>query len=89
MCVSKKLKLLLDKEIIFCQVTFQKIRRGSREAHTYLKIILIKKLKQSEDDEVEDEETYVFFTSKLKVSRVVYTTVPIEYPDTSPEQCII
>jgi len=26
-----------------------------------------------------------FFTSKLRVSRVIYTTVPVEYPDTSPE----
>ncbi|GBC07795.1 hypothetical protein RclHR1_00770008 [Rhizophagus clarus] len=40
--------------------------------------------KDSEEEE-KNEETYVFFTSILRVSRVVYTTVPVEYPDTSPE----
>ncbi|GES85594.1 hypothetical protein GLOIN_2v1773466 [Rhizophagus clarus] len=44
----------------------------------------VKGSKDSEEEE-KNEETYVFFTSILRVSRVVYTTVPVEYPDTSPE----
>ncbi|CAB4422151.1 unnamed protein product [Rhizophagus irregularis] len=37
------------------------------------------------ENELESEETLAFFTSQLRVPKVIYTTVPIEYPDTSSE----
>ena len=40
---------------------------------------------ESDESELENEETFAFFTSQLRVPKVIYTTVPIEYPDTSPE----
>ena len=55
-------------------------------------LFLINKTKQDKDDtnedKSEDEEndgTFAFFTSKLQVSKVIYTTVPVKYPDTFPE----
>ncbi|EXX53267.1 hypothetical protein RirG_245550 [Rhizophagus irregularis DAOM 197198w] len=35
-----------------------------------------------DDNELEVEEVFAF-TSKLRVLKVIYTTVPVEYPDTS------
>ncbi|GBB97670.1 hypothetical protein RclHR1_30310001 [Rhizophagus clarus] len=37
------------------------------------------------EKELESEETLAFFTSKLRVFKVIYTTVPIKYPDTPSE----
>uniref|UniRef100_U9T6F6 Uncharacterized protein n=1 Tax=Rhizophagus irregularis (strain DAOM 181602 / DAOM 197198 / MUCL 43194) TaxID=747089 RepID=U9T6F6_RHIID len=38
---------------------------------------------KSEDDE--NNGTVAFFTSKLQVPKIIYTTVPVEYPETSLE----
>ncbi|PKB94436.1 hypothetical protein RhiirA5_438789 [Rhizophagus irregularis] len=38
---------------------------------------------KSEDDE--NDGTVAFFTSKLQVPKIIYTTVPVEYPETSLE----
>ena len=37
------------------------------------------------ENELVNKETFAFFTSQLRVSKVIFTTVPIEYPETSPE----
>ncbi|RIA80813.1 hypothetical protein C1645_838034 [Glomus cerebriforme] len=42
-------------------------------------------LGKDNNDEIESKETYAFFTFKLRVSRVIHTTVLIEYPDTFSE----
>ncbi|PKY31401.1 hypothetical protein RhiirB3_393301 [Rhizophagus irregularis] len=39
---------------------------------------------KSEDDE--NDETVAFFTSKLQVPKIIYTTVFVEYPETSLEE---
>ncbi|CAB4397338.1 unnamed protein product [Rhizophagus irregularis] len=41
-----------------------------------------------DDNELEVEEVFAF-TSKLRVPKVIYTTVPIEYPDTSAEGVLL
>ncbi|CAB4397635.1 unnamed protein product [Rhizophagus irregularis] len=38
---------------------------------------------KSKDDE--NDGTVAFFTSKLQVPKIIYTTVPVEYPETSLE----
>ncbi|PKB95238.1 hypothetical protein RhiirA5_404684 [Rhizophagus irregularis] len=32
-----------------------------------------------------ENETFAFFTTQLQVPKVIYTAVPVEYPETSPE----
>ena len=55
-------------------------------------LFLINKTKQDKDNTNEDKSgdeendgTFAFFTPKLQVQKVIYTTVPVEYPDTSLE----
>ncbi|PKY59246.1 hypothetical protein RhiirA4_481827, partial [Rhizophagus irregularis] len=41
------------------------------------------------ENELESEETLAFFTSQLRVPKVIYTTVLIEYPEISPEGVVM
>jgi hypothetical protein len=42
-------------------------------------------INESENEDNENKETFAFFTTKLQVPKVIHTTVPVEYPETSPE----
>ncbi|GET51029.1 hypothetical protein GLOIN_2v1545568 [Rhizophagus irregularis DAOM 181602=DAOM 197198] len=48
-------------------------------------LIKMRENNSDSENELESEETLAFFTSQLRVPKVIYTTVPIEYPDTSSE----
>ncbi|CAB4417165.1 unnamed protein product [Rhizophagus irregularis] len=48
-------------------------------------LIKMRENNSDSENELESEETLAFFTFQLRVSKVIYTTVPIEYPDTSSE----
>ncbi|UZO12218.1 uncharacterized protein OCT59_003766 [Rhizophagus irregularis] len=42
------------------------------------------KVNNNESESEENEEVFAFFTQKLQVRKVIHTTTPVEYPETSP-----
>ena len=61
-----------------------KSNKSSFSVHTNHEICNDQGTKSTESDNNENEEILAYFTKFLSVSTVIHTSVPIEYPRTSP-----